>query len=95
MNITPDKVAPPSSAPTCVATPLEQSGVVYFDVEDPRTGNGLRLYDFEWLVAQRMDGERTFDEIAGVGASQFAGGWGATAKDLCDLRREVARPRVD
>ena len=24
----------------------------------------MRLYDFEWLIAERMDGRRPFDEVA-------------------------------
>jgi biotin carboxyl carrier protein len=46
------------------ATPVEEEGIRYFDVNDPRSGHSMRMYDFEWLIAQRMDGARRFDEIA-------------------------------
>jgi hypothetical protein len=46
------------------ATPAEEQGIKYFDVNDPRSGAKMRMYDFEWLIAQRMDGARPFDEIA-------------------------------
>jgi multidrug efflux pump subunit AcrA (membrane-fusion protein) len=47
------------------ATAAEEQGIKYFDVSDPKSGHKMRLYDFEWLVAQRMDGTRAFDEVAG------------------------------
>jgi membrane fusion protein (multidrug efflux system) len=46
------------------ATPVEEQGIKYFDVSDPKSGHKMRMYDFEWLVAQRMDGARPFDEVA-------------------------------
>jgi multidrug efflux pump subunit AcrA (membrane-fusion protein) len=46
------------------ATPAEEGGIKYFDVADPKSGSRMRLYDFEWLIAERMDGRRPFDEVA-------------------------------
>ncbi len=46
------------------ATPAEEGGIKYFDVSDPKSGSHMRLYDFEWLIAERMDGRRPFDEVA-------------------------------
>lgn len=47
------------------ATPVEDAdGVLYYDVSDPKTGSSLRLFDFEWLLAQRIDGQHSFDELA-------------------------------
>jgi membrane fusion protein, multidrug efflux system len=45
-------------------TPAEEQGIKYFDVSDPRSGQRMRMYDFEWLIAERMNGERQFDEVA-------------------------------
>ncbi len=45
-------------------TPAEEQGIKYFDVSDPRSGSRMRMYDFEWLIAERMDGQRPFDEVA-------------------------------
>ncbi len=46
------------------ATPTEDQGIKYFDVSDPKSGHKMRLYDFEWLLAQKMDGSLAFDEVA-------------------------------
>jgi multidrug efflux pump subunit AcrA (membrane-fusion protein) len=46
------------------ATPAEEQGIKYFDVSDPRSGARMRMYDFEWLIASRMDGTRPFDDVA-------------------------------
>jgi multidrug efflux pump subunit AcrA (membrane-fusion protein) len=46
------------------ATPAEEGGIRYFDVSDPKSGARMRMYDFEWLIAERMDGRRPFDEVA-------------------------------
>jgi RND family efflux transporter MFP subunit len=46
------------------ASPAEDQGVRYYDVSDPKSGSRMRLYDFEWLIAERMDGETRFDEVA-------------------------------
>src|SRR5262249_29877631 len=41
-----------------------EGGIKYFDVSDPKSGVRMRMYDFEWLIAERMDGRRPFDEVA-------------------------------
>jgi RND family efflux transporter MFP subunit len=46
------------------AVPTEEGGIKYFDVRDPLSGEGMRLYEHEWLIAQRMDGRRPFDDVA-------------------------------
>ena len=43
---------------------VDADGVLYYDVTDPRTGGVLRLFDYEWLIAQKLDGQRGFDELA-------------------------------
>ncbi len=48
------------------ATPVEDAdGVLYYDVSDPKTGSVLRLFDFEWLLAQRLDGAHSIDALVG------------------------------
>jgi hypothetical protein len=54
----------PRIRPDLNATPTEEQGVKYFDVSDPKSGARMRLYDFEWLIAERMDGRRPYDEVA-------------------------------
>jgi len=46
------------------ATPLEEEGVKYFDVNDPRSGARMRLFDFEWQLASQLNGARAFGELA-------------------------------
>ena len=43
---------------------VDADGVLYYDVTDPKTGGVLRLFDYEWLIAQKLDGQRGFDELA-------------------------------
>ena len=51
--------------------PVEDAqGVLYFDVSDPKSGGVLRLFDFEWLLAQKFDGQRGFDEVARLAAHE-------------------------
>src|SRR5437868_3384482 len=54
----------PRIRPDLKATPAEEQGVKYFDVADPRSGSRMRMYDFEWLIAEQMNGARRFDEVA-------------------------------
>jgi membrane fusion protein (multidrug efflux system) len=72
------------------ATPAEEQGIKYFDVSDPRSGARMRMYDFEWLIASRMDGSRPFDEVATwarerLGIQPSAGDLEDYAKKLRDL----------
>lgn len=83
MNTTSEKVHTPRLRTDLLVNAVDEGGISYFDVKDPRTGHALRLYHFEWLVAQRLDGERTFDEISSWAMVQFNKlGWGASSEDL-------------
>src|SRR5579871_1563883 len=53
------------------AKPVEEAGIHYIDVSDPRNGASLRLYDFEWLIAERMDGQATLNEVAAWASARF------------------------
>jgi hypothetical protein len=46
------------------ASPAEEQGIKFFDVHDPRSGSRMRMYDFEWLIAEQMNGSRRLDEVA-------------------------------
>src|SRR6476619_7631321 len=69
------------------ATPLEEEGIRYFDVNDPRSGHSMRMYDFEWLFAQRMDGARHFDELADWARERL--GLAPSASDLSAYARRL------
>ncbi|HZS40951.1 MAG TPA: HlyD family efflux transporter periplasmic adaptor subunit [Polyangia bacterium] len=69
------------------ATPVEADGIKYFDISDPKSGGRMRLYDFEWLVAAKMDGARRFDEVATW--AQDALGIHPTAEDLAEFARRL------
>lgn len=62
------------------ATPSQEGEIAYIDVHDPLSGGSLRLYEHEWLIAQQMDGQRTFTEVATWARSQFE--WQPSPEDL-------------
>ncbi|MSP59524.1 MAG: hypothetical protein EXR72_04130 [Myxococcales bacterium] len=61
------------------ATPVEEAGVSYVDVSDPRSGESMRLYDFEWLIAERLAGSSP-SEVATWAHQRF--GFTTSAHDL-------------
>lgn len=69
------------------ATPHEEGGIRYFDVSDPKSGARMRLYDFEWLIAERMDGRRPFDEVASWARERL--GIQPSAADLEEYARRL------
>lgn len=69
------------------ATPAEEGGIKYFDVSDPKSGARMRLYDFEWLIAERMDGRRPFDEVASWARERL--GIAPSASDLEEYARRL------
>ena len=69
------------------AMPAEEGGIKYFDVSDPRSGSRMRMYDFEWLIAERMDGRRPFDEVASWARERL--GIQPSAADLEDYARRL------
>jgi multidrug efflux pump subunit AcrA (membrane-fusion protein) len=62
------------------AKPSQEGEITYIDVRDPLSGGSLRLYEHEWLIAQQMDGQRTFVEVAAWARSQFE--WQPSPEDL-------------
>ena len=69
------------------ATPAEEGGIKYFDVSDPKSGSRMRMYDFEWLIAERMDGRRPFDEVASWARERL--GIAPSASDLEEYARRL------
>ncbi|HEX6839392.1 MAG TPA: HlyD family efflux transporter periplasmic adaptor subunit [Polyangia bacterium] len=69
------------------ATPAEEGGIKYFDVSDPKSGTRMRMYDFEWLIAERMDGRRPFDEVASWARERL--GIAPSASDLEEYARRL------
>jgi hypothetical protein len=58
----------------------EADGVLCFDISDPKSGGVLRLFDFEWQLAQRFDGQRSLDELSRWTEEQL--GFAASREDL-------------
>jgi RND family efflux transporter MFP subunit len=74
-------LATPRLRQDLVVTPLQDAdGIAYYDVSDPRTGGILRLYDFEWLVAEQLDGRRSLEDLARWAQDHL--GLSATSEDL-------------
>lgn|GEM_PF-2878212 len=69
------------------ATAVEEAGIKYFDVSDPRSGGKLRLYDFEWLIAERMDGSRPFADVASWATDRL--GLHSSASDLSEYAKKL------
>lgn len=72
------------------ASPIEDGGLRFFDVHDPRSGSSMRLYEHEWLIARRMDGRASLDDLAAwagqhVGFSPSAGDLRTYAHKLDEL----------
>ena len=45
------------------AAEVQADGVLYIEVTDTRSGKSFRFYDFEYAVAQKLDG-RTLEQVA-------------------------------
>lgn len=70
------------------ATTVEDAdGVLYYDVRDPKSGAVLRLFDFEWELAQRLDGKQPYEEL--IRFTQESFGFATTADDLAAYARKL------
>src|SRR3954468_22524873 len=41
----------------------EQQGVVFYKIDDPETKTSFRLYEIEYLIAQKLDGQRDLQQV--------------------------------
>lgn len=41
----------------------EQQGVVFYRIDDPETRTSFRLYEIEYLIAQKLNGQRTVSDV--------------------------------
>src|SRR5262245_43778897 len=48
----------PAFRPDLTCSREEQQGVVYYRIDDPQTQTSFRLYEIEYLIAQKLDGSR-------------------------------------
>lgn len=53
----------PTFRPDLVCSREEQQGVVFYRVDDPKSETNFRLYEIEYLIATKLDGTRTLDEV--------------------------------
>lgn len=49
----------------------EQQGVVFYRIDDPETQTSFRLYEIEYLIAQKLDGSRGLDEVISAVKSEY------------------------
>lgn len=70
------------------ARATEEEGVRYFDVADPRSGASMRLYEHEWLLARRLDGAGSYQEVAGWAEAHV--GFHPSPSDIADYARALA-----
>lgn len=50
----------------------EQQGVVFYRVDDPRTETNFRLYEIEYLIAQKLDGSRELADVIEAVKSEYS-----------------------
>ncbi len=49
----------------------EQQGVVFYRIDDPLTQTSFRLYEIEFLIAQKLDGKRGLEQVIGAVKSEY------------------------
>src|SRR6185503_8240225 len=53
-----------------VVSSIDDGGVAYADVSDPKTGTKFRFYDFEYQLASQLNGQ-PIDDVIGWAASAY------------------------
>ena len=69
------------------AQPVLDGDVRYYEVSDPRSGSSMRLYEHEWLLATRMDGQSTLEQIASWSPGHL--GFEPSSDDLATYARTL------
>jgi multidrug resistance efflux pump len=54
---------PPAFRTDLTASREEQQGVVFYRIDDPKTQTSFRLYEIEYLIAQKLDGKRALPQV--------------------------------
>ena len=54
-----------------IATREEQQGVIYYRIEDPEAKTNFRLYEMEYMIAQKLDGQHTIEKAIKEIASEL------------------------
>ena len=49
----------------------EQQGVVFYRIDDPKSQTNFRLYEIEYLIAQKLDGQRALDDVIKAVKSEY------------------------
>src|SRR6476659_9910305 len=57
---------PPTFRTDLTCSREEQQGVVFYRIDDPRTKTSFRLYEIEYLIAQKLTGQRTLEQADGA-----------------------------
>ncbi len=62
---------PPTFRTDLVCSREEQQGVVFYRIDDPKSQTSFRLYEIEYLIAKKLDGVRTQEEVIAAVKSDF------------------------
>lgn len=49
----------------------EQQGVVFYRIDDPETQTSFRLYEIEFLIAKKLDGSLSFEQVIDAVKKEF------------------------
>ncbi len=53
----------PTFRPDLICSREEQQGVVFYRVDDPKSETNFRLYEIEYLIATKLDGTRSLEDV--------------------------------
>lgn len=62
----------PTFRPDLICSREEQQGVVFYRVDDPKSETNFRLYEIEYLIATKLDGTRSLEEVINVVRSDYS-----------------------
>ncbi len=62
----------PTFRPDLICSREEQQGVVFYRVDDPKSETNFRLYEIEYLIATKLDGTRSLEDVINAVRSDYS-----------------------
>ncbi|HSI06163.1 MAG TPA: biotin/lipoyl-binding protein [Myxococcota bacterium] len=62
----------PTFRPDLICSREEQQGVVFYRVDDPKSETNFRLYEIEYLIATKLDGTRSLEDVIQAVRSDYS-----------------------